>query len=99
MTVTLCVMLWAAPGGEQHLVEYEDQVLGLLPAHGARLVMRVRNQAAATEPYEAHVIEFPSDAALDAYMADPTRAALSGLREQGIARTEVLRVDVVTPPA
>ena len=35
MTVTLLVQLWAVPGREQLLVDYEDQVLGRLPADGA----------------------------------------------------------------
>ena len=48
-------------------------------------------------PFEAHILEFPSDAALDAYMADPERARLSELRDRAIARTDVLRVDVVGP--
>ena len=30
----LCVLLWAAPGREQQLVEYEDDVLPLLATHG-----------------------------------------------------------------
>ena len=40
--VTLCVMLTAQPGAAALLVEYEDQVLDLLPAHGGRLIQRVR---------------------------------------------------------
>jgi hypothetical protein len=34
MAVTLCVMLWAVPGHEAALVDYEDQVLGRLADAG-----------------------------------------------------------------
>ena len=97
MPVTLLVQLWAAPGNEHLLVDYEDQVLRRLAAHGARVVQRVRTRDAPNGPFEAHILEFPSDAALDAYMADPERVGLSKLRDRAIARTDVLRVDVVGP--
>ena len=94
----LLVQLWAVPGNEQLFVEYEDQVLLRLAAHGARLVQRVRATRAtdaAVGPFEAHILEFPSEAALDQYMADPERVALSDLRDRAIARTEVVRVEIV----
>ena len=97
MPVTLLVQLWSAPGNEHLLVDYEDQVLRRLGVHGARVVQRVRTKDAPDGPLEAHILEFPSDAALDAYMADPERARLSELRDRAIARTDVLRVDVVGP--
>jgi uncharacterized protein (DUF1330 family) len=97
MTVTLLVQLWAVPGHQELLVEYEDQVLRRLVPHGARLVQRVRAIDAPDGPFETHILEFPSEAALDQYMTDPERVSLSDLRDRAIARTEVLRVDVVRP--
>ena len=94
-TLLLCVLLWARDGEEQTLVDYEDRVLALLPDHGARVKQRVRSDGGVGAPLEVHVLEFPSQAALDAYMADERRVALSALRERGIARTQVLRVDAV----
>ena len=68
MALTLLVQLWARPGNEHLLIEYEDQVLGRLAAYGARICQRVRaTDASAAEsdgPFEAHVLEFPSEAAL-----------------------------------
>ena len=95
MTVTLLVELWAVAGREQLLVEYEDQVLGRLAPYGARLLQRVRSTDAPDGPFEAHIIEFPSELALDGYMSDPERLALSQLRDRAIARTELVRVEVV----
>jgi uncharacterized protein (DUF1330 family) len=95
MSVTLLVQLWAVPGNEQLLVEYEDQVLQLLAPHGARVLQRVRAADADDGPLEVHILEFPAEGALDTYMADPERLALADLRERAIARTELVRVEVV----
>jgi uncharacterized protein (DUF1330 family) len=93
MPVTLCVLLWARPGAADALVAYEDAVLPLVAVHGGRVRERVRSDGADDAPLEVHVLEFPSDAALDAYMNDPERQALTGARDQAIARTAVYRVD------
>jgi len=95
MPITLLVQLWAVPGNELLLVEYEDQVLRLLAPHGARIRQRVRAIDADDAPFETHLLEFPTEAALDDYMADPERVALSEFRERAIARTALVRVEVV----
>ena len=91
----LCVMLWAREGMAGALADYEDQVLALLPAHGGRVVNRVRTRPHRSEPDEVHVLEFPDEAALDAYLNDDRRLALADLRERTIARTDILRVTPV----
>ncbi len=95
MPVTLLVQLWAVLGNELLLVEYEDQVLQRLAPHGARILQRVRAADGQDGPFETHLLEFPSEAALDDYMADPERVALSELRVRAIARTALARVEVV----
>jgi uncharacterized protein (DUF1330 family) len=90
--LTLCVLLWSFPGHEDALSAYEDAVLALLPEHGARLVSRVRRTGAGDGPVEVQIIELPSRAALDAYMADPRRTALTAERDAAIERTEILEV-------
>jgi uncharacterized protein (DUF1330 family) len=93
--VTLCVLLTPVPGGAQRLAEYEDRVLALLPAHGGRLLSRVRAEDPESEPFEVHVIEFPTEGALEDYLEDPARQALRELRDAAIASTEILRVRAV----
>jgi uncharacterized protein (DUF1330 family) len=95
MPLTLCVMLTPTPGNAARLVEYEDRVLPLIAHHGGRVLQRVRALDAATVPLEVHIIEFPSEDALEDYLQDPARAALSDLRDEAIARTELVRVSVV----
>jgi hypothetical protein len=95
MAVTLCVLLWARLGREQELADYEDRVLALLPDHGGCVLNRVRPTGGAAEPAEVHLLQFPDDAALEAYMVDERRTALARERELAIERTEILRVNVV----
>jgi uncharacterized protein (DUF1330 family) len=92
MVIALCVMLWATPGREERLAEYEDRVLTRLEAHGARLLIRVSSLEGA--PTEVQVLEFPSEDALEAFQNDPQRLALAGLRAEAIMRTEITRVVV-----
>jgi uncharacterized protein (DUF1330 family) len=90
--VTLCVLVWANEGRRDDLIAYENTVLAFIPDHGGRVVQRVRTDGSSGEPCEIHLIEFPSEADLDAYLQDDRRAALAEARTAAIARTEVLRV-------
>ena len=98
---TLCVLLWAQPGAQAALTAYEDRVLRLVPDHGGRVLQRGRGGGADGQPAEIQFLDFPSQAALDAYMADPRRTALAADRDRAIARTEIIDVELapVPPPA
>src|SRR5215469_369081 len=93
--LTLCVLLWAQPGADDALVAYEDRVLALVPEHGGRVLQRARSGGVDGQPLEVQLIEFPSAAALDAYMADGRRTSLAAERDRAIARTQVIDVEVV----
>ncbi|MGM7421158.1 DUF1330 domain-containing protein [Cellulosimicrobium sp. CpK407] len=97
MPITLCVMLWPTEGSADLLSEYEDVVLALVPAHGGRVLSRVRALPGqeASLPTEVQVIELPDDDALAAYLADPARVALADLRDRAVARTDIVRVGAV----
>jgi uncharacterized protein (DUF1330 family) len=95
MAVTLCVLLWARHGRGEDLVSYEDRVLRFVPDHGGRILQRARTAGEAGQPLEVQLVQFPSEDALAAYMADERRRALSGDRDAAVERTEVLRVDLV----
>jgi len=98
MKVTLCVLLWARAGTEAGLISYEDQVLSLVPGHGGRVVQRARGGGTGGQPVEIQLLEFPSAAALDAYMADDRRTSLAAERDRVVARTEVIQVQLVPHP-
>ncbi len=99
MLRTLCVLLWAHPGAEAALAAYEDRVLRLVPDHGARVVQRARVSGGDRQPAEIQLLEFPSAAALDAYMGDPRRTVLAADRDRVIARTEIIEVELIPPYA
>jgi uncharacterized protein (DUF1330 family) len=93
-SVVLCVLLWARPGAVEALSSYEDQVLALVADHGGQVLQRgsVTPGGSADAPAEVQFLEFPSEAALDAYMNDPRRLALAGDRDAAVARTDVHRI-------
>jgi uncharacterized protein (DUF1330 family) len=93
--VTLCVLLWAREGQESALTDYEDEVLPLITEHGGVVLQRLRTHGARDEPNEVQVIQFPSEAALDAYIHDPRRAALAAERDLAVERTQLMRVEIV----
>lgn len=93
--LTLCALVWARPGQEERLVEYERQVLRLLPAHGARVLQRAVNaDREPTQPLEVQLLEFPSRAAFDSYLDDPARRLLAELRDTFIERASVFPVEL-----
>lgn len=97
MTVTLCVLLWAVDGQEDALAAYEDDVLSVLARHGGRILERLRRVDGPTEsptgqPTEMQVLQLPDEAAFQAYLADPARAALGERRGRAVARTEAIPV-------
>lgn len=98
------MLLWAREGQAEALIAYEDQVLALLADHGGSVLYRARTTGPPTQldqpdqpdqPLEVHLIDLPSEAALERYLADERRTALAEQRERAVARTEVLRVDLV----
>ncbi|KAA0108801.1 hypothetical protein [Mycolicibacterium sp. P9-22] len=92
MTQAMYVFLWAHPGMEQALSDYEDAVLSLVPEHGGTVVHRAWTDGAEGRPLEIQLFEWASPAAMDGYMADPRRTALSAQRDRAIARTEIVPV-------
>jgi len=99
VSLTLCVLLWARPGAEDGLIAYENKVLDLVPGHGGRVLQRARGGGADGQPLEIQLLEFPSAAALDAYMKDDRRTSLAAERDRVIARTDVIQVQLVSRPA
>ena len=66
---------------------YENRVLPLLGEHGATLERRLRTADGTTE---IHVVRFPSQAVLEAYMGDPRRDQHQSLFDVSGAAMEVL---------
>jgi hypothetical protein len=92
--ISLCCLLWAVPGHEAEMSAYEDDVLSLIPEHGAAVLSRAVGDGADGAPHEVQLYRFPGRGALDAYLADPRRIALAGIRDDVVARTELFPVTV-----
>ncbi|GAA0223383.1 hypothetical protein [Cryptosporangium japonicum] len=71
-SVTVVAFVRVPSEQAQGLEVYEDVALGLLPRHGALVERRLRSADGGTE---AHLLSFPSREAIDAFDADPRRAA------------------------
>lgn len=91
-SLLLCCLLWAVPGRADAMSAYEDSVLAFLPEHGGEVIQRLRGTGADGSPDEVQVFRFRSQAAVDAYIADPRRLALSDERDRVVARTELFPV-------
>lgn len=92
--IVLCCLLWAREGEAAGLSAYEDRVLALVPDHGGEVLSRAASDGAESRPHEIQLYRFPTQAALDSYIADPSRLALSNDRDQAIARTELFPVSL-----
>lgn len=92
--ILLCCLLWARDGEAVGLTSYEDRVLALVPRHRGEVLQRAVGDGADGRPHEVQLYRFPDRSALDAYLSDPERAALTNERDRVVARTELFPVDL-----
>jgi hypothetical protein len=90
--IVLCCFLWSHEGHEAELTAYEDRVLAFIPDAGGEVLQRVSSDGKDGRPHEVQLYRFPSQIAIDAYIADPRRTVLAPQRDRAIARTEVFPV-------
>jgi uncharacterized protein (DUF1330 family) len=93
-SVEVVVSLWIHPGRVAEFEAYEHKAARVMPRYGGviRKVVRVSNANPLLDgqPFEVHVLEFPSLEAFQSYRADPELAGLAPERSAAISRTEVL---------
>lgn len=97
----VAVTLWVRRGAEEAFRSFEREVLDLLEGHGGVLVRAARLAETARDldaPYEFHLLEFPSQEAFEAYLADPTRARSIEQRATLIAKTEMVAGSALDGP-
>src|SRR5688500_1671095 len=88
--LVLTQLLWIHPGQEAAFLAFEDLVLPLLARHGGELLLRVRPDAASVvagslePPYEIHLVRFPDEAGLRAYLQDEARTRALPLKEASV---------------
>ena len=91
--LVLVVSLWLRDGDVPGFEEFERQAARLMARHGGRIERAIRRSAGAgspDDPFEVHIVTFPTPAAFAAYRADPDTSLLAPLRETLIARTMIV---------
>ena len=91
-TVFIVVNLYARPGAELALRDYETAAAGIMDRYGGVIESVIAPQSVLHDgrvPTEIHVLRFPNSGAFDLYRADPDLTRIAGLREAAIEHTEI----------
>jgi len=92
-SLEVVVSLWIHPGRVTEFEGYEHKAARIMQRYGGVIqkVVRVSNAGPSSngQPFEVHVLGFPSVEALHSYRADSELAGLAAERSAAISRTEV----------
>jgi antibiotic biosynthesis monooxygenase (ABM) superfamily enzyme len=90
----IIVRLWIHTGLEAQFEAYERNVSRIMARYGGVIERAIRTSKTpgdgSDEPFEVHVLKFPSRALYDAYRGDAERRSLSGERASIITNTDIL---------
>jgi antibiotic biosynthesis monooxygenase (ABM) superfamily enzyme len=90
----ILVRLWIHTGLEAEFEAYERKVSRIMARYGGVIERTIRTSKASDdgsdEPFEVHVLKFPSRGHYDAYRDDAERRSLSGERAGIITNTDIL---------
>jgi uncharacterized protein (DUF1330 family) len=90
----ILVRLWIHEGHETEFEAYETKVARIMARYGGVVERTIRTARASdegsNEPFEVHVLKFPSRDLYDAYRDDAERHSLSGERAGIITNTDIL---------
>src|SRR5262245_5292238 len=89
----ILVRLWIHRGLEAEFEAYERKVSRLMARYGGVIERAIRTSGASNdgsdEPFEVHLLSFPTRERYDAYRDDPERRSRSGERGRIIIKTDV----------
>ncbi|HTP83866.1 MAG TPA: hypothetical protein VMQ11_13030 [Alphaproteobacteria bacterium] len=92
--VYVVVRLWIRSGVEGEFEAYERKVSRIMARYGGGIEHAIRTSKASggesAEPFEVHVLKFPSRDLYAAYQDDAERRSLSGERAAIITKTDIL---------
>jgi antibiotic biosynthesis monooxygenase (ABM) superfamily enzyme len=91
----ILVRLWIREGLETEFEAYERKVSRIMARHGGVIerairMVRASDDRSDDEPFEVHVLRFPSQDLYDAYRDDAERHSLSDERARIITNTDIL---------
>jgi antibiotic biosynthesis monooxygenase (ABM) superfamily enzyme len=89
----ILVRLWIHKGRETEFEAYEIKVSRIMARYGGVIERAIRRSEASEgldEPFEVHVLRFPSRERYDAYLKDAERHSLGGERAGIITNSDIL---------
>lgn len=95
----VAVTLYVREGQEAGFEAYERLALARLVGHKGRVVAKMRcapRASDAREPYEFHLLSFPSEASFSSFVA--SGAAYQEERDRWIAKTTIVAGAALSPP-
>ena len=89
--IQILVLIYVGERGLDGVQQYESQVIPILREYGGTLmtVFNPQQSSEVSRPDEVHLLEFPTECALNAYRTDPRVAALAEERNSVISKTEL----------
>jgi antibiotic biosynthesis monooxygenase (ABM) superfamily enzyme len=88
----IVVRLWIRRDLEAEFEAYERKVSRVMACYGGVIERAIRTSRASNdgseEPFEVHLLSFPTRELYDAYQNDPERRSLSGERGKIIIKTD-----------
>ncbi len=95
--ITQLIYLHPGPEAEKSFLEFESMVLPLMSKYGGELMLRIRPgrdqkiEGSLEPPYEIHIVSFPSEQALTAYLKDDERLKYLHLKEKAISEGMIFK--------
>ena len=88
----LVVSLWIREGRVAEFEAYERKAARIMQQYGGVIerAVRVESGSSSDQPFEVHLVSFPSQSMFDAYRDSAESKALSNEREAVVAKTLVL---------
>lgn len=90
----ILVRLWIRKGLETEFETFERKASRIMARYGGAIECAIRTSKASSderdEPFEVHVLKFPSRDLYEAYRDDAERRSLSGERDSIITKTDIL---------
>jgi len=90
----ILVRIWIHSGRETEFEAYESKVSRIMARYGGVIELAIRTTGASDqgsdEPFEVHVLKFPSRELYDAYLNDAERRSLSEERAGIITNSDAL---------
>jgi antibiotic biosynthesis monooxygenase (ABM) superfamily enzyme len=89
----ITVRMWIHRGLEAEFEAYERKVSRIMARYGGlieRAIRTYRTDDGSDEPFELHLLKFPSRNFYEAYRHDAERRSLSGERDSIITNTDIL---------